>query len=288
MLTDEQVAEFHRDGFLNGGRILDEDGVQELKDELERILTIGPEGFPEGTTPRPVLFHNMVGNRDPEKCVWQIVNIWEVSPVYERLMRHPFIVDAISRLTGADELMVWHDQIQYKPAGHGGVTGWHQDAPLWPIIRPMTPVSAWVALDDATVENGCMWMTPGSHSWGNHIEFLRTQAHLQQKEEFGNIEGFTPPDDAEVTTVAPRAWPVKAGEVSLHHSLTWHGSPFNHSDQQRRAIAMHYMTGEARFVAGGQHVMKTYVHVDDGELMSKAGPHFPSVMKNGQVLNAVS
>jgi ectoine hydroxylase-related dioxygenase (phytanoyl-CoA dioxygenase family) len=133
-----------------------------------------------------------------------------------------------------------------------------------------------------------MWMTPGSHSWGNHIEFLRTQAHLQQKEEFGDIEGFTPPDDAEVTTVEPRAWPVKAGEVSLHHSLTWHGSPFNHSDQQRRAIAMHYMTGEARFVAGGQHVMKTYVHMDDGELMSKAGPHFPSVMKNGQVLNAAS
>ena len=102
MLTDEQVAEFHRNGFLNGGRILDEDGVQELKDELDRILAIGPEGFSEGATPRPVLFHNMVGGRDPEKCVWQIVNIWEVSSAYERLMHHPYIVDAISRLTGAE------------------------------------------------------------------------------------------------------------------------------------------------------------------------------------------
>jgi ectoine hydroxylase-related dioxygenase (phytanoyl-CoA dioxygenase family) len=283
MLTEEQVADFHRDGFLNGGRILDERGVQELKDELDRILSIGPEGFPEGAS-RPVLFHNMAQGRDPEKCVWQIVNIWEVSSAYERLTRHPFIVDAISRLTNAHELMVWHDQIQYKPAGHGGVTGWHQDAPLWPIIRPMTPVSAWVALDDATVENGCMWMTPGSHKWGNQIEFLRTQAHLQQKEGFGDIEGFTPSEDAEITSVGPRPWTVKAGEVSLHHSLTWHGSPFNHSDQPRRAIAMHYMTGESRFVASGQHVMKAYVQMDDDELMSKAGPHFPSVMKNGQIV----
>ena len=66
-------------------------------------------------------------------------------------------------MTGADDLMVWHDQIQYKPPGYGGVTSWHQDAPLWPIIRPMTPVSAWIALDDAEEENGCMWMVPGSH-----------------------------------------------------------------------------------------------------------------------------
>ena len=178
MLTHEQVADFHRNGFLNGGRVLDDAEVQELRDELQRVLDTGPEGFPEGG-PRPVLFHNMVSEREPERCVWQIVNIWEVSDAYHRLIHHPAIVETISRLTEADELMVWHDQIQYKPPGYGGVTSWHQDAPLWPIIRPMTPVSAWVALDDATVENGCMWMTPGSHRWGNQIEFLRTQAHFE-------------------------------------------------------------------------------------------------------------
>ncbi len=281
MLTDSQVTEFHRNGFLNGGRILDDAGVQELRDELQRVLDTGPEGFPEDG-PRPVLFHNMVREREPERCVWQIVNIWEVSDAYHRLIHHPFVVEAIGRLTEADELMVWHDQIQYKPAGYGGVTSWHQDAPLWPIIRPMTPVSAWVALDDATVENGCMWMTPGSHRWGDQIEFLRTQSHLKHTEDFGRIEGFAPPAGADTTTVEPRPWPVMAGEVSFHHSLTWHGSPFNRSQQPRRAIAMHYMTGASRFVASGQHVMKAFVDLPDGAPMNRAGEHFPCVMKDGK------
>ena len=149
MLTHEQAAEFHRNGFLNGGRVLDDAEVQELRDELKRVLDTGPEGFPEGG-PRPVLFHNMVRDRSRSDASADREYLG-VSEAYHRLIHHPFIVEAISQLTKADELMVWHDQIQYKPAGYGGVTGWHQDAPLWPIIRPMTPVSAWVAMDDATL-----------------------------------------------------------------------------------------------------------------------------------------
>jgi ectoine hydroxylase-related dioxygenase (phytanoyl-CoA dioxygenase family) len=141
-------------------------------------------------------------------------------------------------------------------------------------------------MDDAVVENGCMWMVPGSHKWGNQIEFLRTQSHLQQVSEFDQIEGFTPPTDAEVTTVKPQPRIVKRGEVSFHHSLTWHGSPYNKSDMPRRAIAIHYMTGDARFVESGQHVMKEFVHMDDGELMSKAGPHFPFVCRDGEPVTA--
>ena len=281
MLTEAQIAEFLHNGFLNGGRILTDDQIQELKDELEDLLKRGPDDFAEDE-PKPVLFHNMTRDRDPGKCVWQIVNIWQVCSGYKRLIFHPLIVDAISRLTDATDLMVWHDQIQHKPAGYGGATRWHQDAPLWPIIRPMTPVSAWVALDDALEENGCMWMVPGSHKWGNQIEFLKTQHALDQVEDFGNIEGFTPPEHAEVQTVEPRPWPVKAGEVSFHHSLTWHGSPLNHSDRPRRAIAVHYMTGESRYVASGRHVMQEFVHIEDNELMSNAGDHFPFVYRNGE------
>lgn len=283
MLTDSQISQFDHDGFLNGGRILDDQQIEDLKNELDELLARGPDSF-AGKDPRPVLFHNMTQERDPEKCVWQIVNIWEVCDSYKALIHHPFIVDAISRLTQAKELMVWHDQIQHKPAGYGGVTGWHQDAPLWPIIKPMTPVSAWVALDDALQENGCMWMVPGSHKWGNQIEFLRTQSDLKEVGEFGGIKGFEPPDDAEVTTVTPRPWPVKAGEVSFHHSLTWHGSPFNLSDMPRRAIAIHYMTGESRYVASGKHVMQEYVHIDDDELMRNAGAHFPLVYQDGEAV----
>ena len=284
MLQTTQIDEFHCNGFLNGGRILNDEELDELRAELDRILGKGPDGFADDE-PQPVVFRDLNRGKDGEVSehpVWQIVNTWEASPAFERLLYHPFIVRAISQLTGQLDLMIWHDQIQYKPANFGGATRWHQDAPLWPIILPMTPVSAWIPFDDADEENGCMWMVSGSYKWGNQIDFLRTQRHLEQREEFDRIQGFTPPADAEIGVVEPRSWPIKKGEVSFHHSLAWHGSPFNRSERPRRAIAIHYMTGEARFVASGEHLMKQFVELKDGALMAEAGAHFPGVCRSGE------
>ena len=280
MLSDEQVAAFERDGFLNGGVLLDEEDVLELRSDLENVLEAGQNGFAEGA-PQPVSFRDLrsSGDKPSDSPVWQIVNIWEAAPAFERLIYHPFIVKVISQLTGMQDLQLWHDQIQYKPAETGGAATWHQDAPLWPIIKPMTPVSAWIPMDDADEENGCMWMVPGSHKWGNQIEFLRTNSELQKLEEFDRLERFETPNGAPVT---PAPWPVKKGEVSFHHSLTWHGSPFNESTRPRRAIAIHYMTGDARFDAGGNHVMKQFVDLADGAPMAQAGPHFPFVCRGGE------
>lgn len=280
MLSDKQIESFEREGYLNGGVLLDNDEVIELREALESVLEIGPDGF-EDDAPRPVSFRDLRSGGDgaSDSPVWQIVNIWEASPAFERLIYHPFIVKAISQLTGQQDLQVWHDQIQYKPAETGGATTWHQDAPLWPIIKPMTPVSAWIPMDDADEENGCMWMVPGSHKWGNQIDFLRTNGDLQKLEEFDRLAGFEAPDGAAVT---PRPWPVKKGEVSFHHSLTWHGSPFNESTRPRRAIAIHYMTGDAVFDAGGNHIMKQFVDLPDGAPMADAGPHFPTVSRGGE------
>ncbi|MEE2659214.1 MAG: phytanoyl-CoA dioxygenase family protein [Candidatus Latescibacterota bacterium] len=286
MLSEEQVQEFHEKGYLNGGLILQDDEVEELREELDRILKIGSDGFEEGE-PQPVSFRDLRGGGDGKASdtpVWQIVNIWEASEAYERLTYHPFINVAISQVTGHRDLQIWHDQIQYKPANEGGATTWHQDAPLWPIIKPMTPVSAWIPFDDADEENGCMWLVPGSHKWGNQIEFLRTQGHLQTREDFEKIEGFTPGDGADISDAKPEPWPVRKGEVSFHHSLTWHGSPTNPSPRQRRAIAIHYMTGEARYDMSGEHLMKQFVDLADQTPMSEAGPHFPVVCRDGHAM----
>ncbi len=283
MLTAQQAAEFHRHGFLNGGRVLGDEEVEELAAELDRVLERGADGF-SAAEPRPVLLRDLNAARPQSgpQPVWQVVNIWEASPAFERLLYHPAIVKAVSQLTAEPDLLIWHDQIQYKPAACGGATRWHQDAPLWPSIRPMTPVSAWIPFDDADAGNGCMWMVPGSHKWGNQIEFLRTQEHLRELEEMGDISGFTPPPGAEIGAVRPQPRPVARGEVSFHHSLTWHSSPTNASQRPRRAIAIHYMTGKARFVAAGGHLMGEFVDLEDGELMSAAGEHFPLVCKNGE------
>ena len=173
MLTEAQIAFFKANGFVNGGQVLSEAEVDELRAELERVIA----DKEAEDKPQPVRIVNLVG--DEAHPVWQIVNIWMASEPYKRLTSHPQITKGLAQLTDATELRIWHDQIQYKPAEIGGVNMWHQDAPLWPIIAPMTEVTAWVALDDVDEANGCMSMIPGSHLWGNHIDFLNTLENYQ-------------------------------------------------------------------------------------------------------------
>ena len=258
MLSEERVTAFHRDGFVNGGLAMNEQEVDDLRVELARV--IAEDGNED--VKQPVSLRNL--SRDDDHPVWQIVNIWEASSSFEALISKPKIVEEIAQLTGASTLKVWHDQIQYKPAETGGVNMWHQDAPLWPIIQPMTEVSAWVALDDVDEANGCMSMVPGSHEWGNQMSFIR---------ELDSYEAM--PDVFEEKPISVIRRPVRKGEVHYHHALTWHGSHANTSDRPRRAIVVHYMTEETRYVESGNHLMKPFVGVSDGEVM--AGEHFPVV-----------
>ena len=279
MLSDAQVREFDRNGCLIGGKVISDADVDELRRDLDRVIATHQAGGFADDQPKPVMISKW--GDPPESVIWQIVNIWEASPPFERLLYNRAVVEGLHQLTQADELQVWHDQIQYKPPRHGGINNWHQDAPYWPIIKPETPVTAWIALDDVDESNGCMWMVPGSHKWGNHIKRLE----INPQDKFFQIaDGFSPPADAEVQTVELKAWPVRKGEVSFHHSMTWHGSHKNHSDRPRRAIAIHVMTGEAVFVASGQHPMKKFVKLNDGEPMSRAGEHFPHILRGGRVV----
>ena len=109
-----------------------------------------------------------------------------------------------------------------------------------------------------------MSMVPGSHNWGNQMAFIRTLA---------NYEAM--PGEFEGRRVEVVRCPVKKGEVHYHHALTWHGSHANASNRPRRAIAIHYMTNETRYVASGEHLMKQFVTVADGEFLT--GDRFPLV-----------
>lgn len=258
MLDTTQIAQFQADGFLLSARVVDNDMVERLRGELDRV--INDQDKPG--VPQPVRLSNLGG--DAEAPVWQIVNIWRASDAYHQLIELPTIIEEVQQLTNARELRVWHDQIQYKPAKTGGVNMWHQDGPLWRILQPKTLVSAWIALDDVDQSNGCMSMVPGSHTWGDNN---------QQFQAMPDFDGL--PTEFQGRRVEPRRCPVPKGCVHYHHSLTWHGSHTNTSGQPRRAIAIHYMTEQTCYFANDTHVMKQYVQVQDGAKLE--GEHFPLV-----------
>ena len=248
-VSAEQIADYQRDGYLLLGQLLDQAGVQRLRDEMERVMA--DQG--RSDRPQPVMLRRWGGADDPQ-TIWQIVNIWQASPAFAELAQMPALAAAVAKLHGARELRLWHDQIQYKPAKNGGTNNWHQDSPYWPVLAPQDAITAWIALDDAGEDNGCMSMVPGSHRWGDQIELLHT------------IKDFKVlPEACGGERVESRLRPVPAGWVHIHHSLTWHGSHSNYSGRPRRAIALHFFGEDVRFRAAGNHVMKPFIQSADGE-----------------------
>lgn len=261
MLTAEQIATFKSRGYVKGPKILSDEQVDVLRDEVLRVIA----DRERADRTQPVLCHNM--NRDNTAPVWQIVNIWMASEPFRQLVLGDIVAPLVAQLIDAKELRIWHDQIQYKPAGGGGVNMWHQDSPYWGILTPKDQqVTAWIALDDVDVDNGCMKMVPGSQHWGNTIKFLQTLKDFDDMEKITEFQG---------RKVEVLACPVRKGEVHFHHSLTWHGSGRNMSGRPRRAIALHFLTEQSRYIAGGGHVMKQFVHVNDGDVVT--GKAFPLV-----------
>lgn len=262
MLTADQAAQFHRDGYLRGAKVLDDAFVDRLRDELARVL----EQRHRTDVKQPVLLRDLrTGEKEEsDSPIWQIVNIWEASDAYRELIFHPRATEEVAQLTGANELRVWHDQIQFKPAGKGGVNMWHQDWPYWDLLSQPAQVTAWFALDDVDADNGCMSMVPGSHKWGDQIEFLHKIKRFEDM-----------PREFNGRPIEVRLCPAKKGEVHYHHGLTWHGSQANVSERPRRAIAVHYMTENTCYLPG-QHPMNQFTgHLARGQKIE--GEHFPLV-----------
>ena len=136
------------------------------------------------------------------------------------------------------------------------------------LISPADLISAWVALDDVTLETGCLRFVPGSHRWGVH-RGLGTEEDFAPRYDPAQL-----PDGAEVRVECVE---VRKGECNFHHCLTWHGSAPNPTDHHRRAIAIHYMPAHIRYTAAGNHPMKPRVTVADGEILE--GEYFPTVYR---------
>jgi ectoine hydroxylase-related dioxygenase (phytanoyl-CoA dioxygenase family) len=276
--SKELLEAWRRDGFVNVGPMLNAVELAELRSEMDRFIDAAfSEGAPEARL--PFIARNL--SDVPGQSVHQFVNLWEVSPVFRRTISHPAIVEAAAALAGTDTLQVWYDQAQCKPPSTGGATEWHQDAQFWQPIRPSIALTAWIALDDAEVDNGCMWMVPGSHLWGDRAGELMAQRGRHSTETFGDLPPIEPPASAPAW-IAPRPCPVRAGEVHFHHCLTWHGSPLNRSARVRRAFGVHYLPTGVKFVGHPGHPLGSRIRLAEGAAMLEDPERFPVVYADGR------
>jgi ectoine hydroxylase-related dioxygenase (phytanoyl-CoA dioxygenase family) len=170
-------------------------------------------------------FHNNESS-DPGKVVFHSLGHWRLTPAFHDVLWNPAFVMASYQLLGYKAVRFWHDQLFCKPAKHGGVVAWHQDYSYWTVTKPMAHLTCWIALDDSSVENGCLYYVPGSHKWN-----LLPRTGLT-----GNMEEIrTVLDGEQLAEFRPVPCEVKRGHCVFHHPLTVHGSYENRTDRQRRA-----------------------------------------------------
>jgi ectoine hydroxylase-related dioxygenase (phytanoyl-CoA dioxygenase family) len=221
-LTDEQVAHFHREGYVAGIRILSDEQVETLRAELATLVP--------GTHPGQGYFYEFNSNEspDPSRVLFHALGAWRITPGFHDLLWHPaFTVPASQLFDGA--VRFWHDQLFCKPAEHGGVVAWHQDYSYWTRTGPMAHLTCWIALDDATAANGCLQYVPGSHRWdllpitglAGDMDAIQTVLSDEQRRDF-----------------RPRAIELPRGYASFHHPLMVHGSYENRTCGPRRATVV--------------------------------------------------
>jgi phytanoyl-CoA hydroxylase len=265
---DALAATYERDGYLNGGAVLSAAELEVLKADLDRV--IDQQG--RAGVPQPYRITQMGGS--PTTPIWQVVDIWLASAAFASLLRNERIMTIAARLLESRSVRLWHDQIQYKVAGGGGVNWWHQDHPYWNVIGPAEEVlTAWIAIDDAGTDNGCMSMVPGSHKLGDNIRFLEGLNDGRRDHSATSIAAAIPAEHQGLVC-KPEAREVKAGHVHFHHSYAWHGSHANPSTRPRRAIALHLMSERCVAIGGKvHHLKKPEIPVAVGDMVQ--GPLFP-------------
>ena len=235
MLSQQQIEQFWRDGYLVAENAVTTGQLQALRRELagwveESRAHAAPFG-PPTIDGRPRF--DMGEEHSAERpALRRVNNPSDTSPVYRDVIQNAAMVDMVTDLIGPD-VKFHHCKINVKLPGSKTEVGYHQDFAYTPHTNDDI-VTALLMLDDMTLENGCLTVVPGSHRGPLHSLF-----------ENGTFVGYI---DAETAArMRPAQLPITgvAGSVCLMHTRLVHGSDANRSGQPRGLYICVYTAADA-------------------------------------------
>lgn len=138
MLTQEQVAEYNERGYVTPDFRLPETTLEKIRGLHNELVAKHPEFY----------------NYCPTLLAYQTA--------FLEVAKDEQIVSMVTQLIGPD-VALWNSSFFAKPAKGGQETPWHQDGEYWP-IEPLATCTVWIAIDRATLDNGCLQVIPGSHT----------------------------------------------------------------------------------------------------------------------------
>lgn len=164
----------------------------------------------------------------------------DLDPVFDAFSHGPALAELAADL-GLQQPRLWQSMLIFKQPGIGGEVKWHQDASFLHDDR-LSVTTFWFALEDATLDNGCLWLQPGGHRGPLRERFERD----------GNAVRMQPLDPLPWPAHGSAdllALPVPAGTLVVLHGLMPHWSAANRSARSRQAYTLHATDGRARYAA---------------------------------------
>ena len=225
-LSAAEVQDYRQRGFVVPRYRLPEARVAALRRTVERLISENP-----GIRPEHLVSVHIEGRNSEGVCG---------SADFLQLAREPAILDMVEQIIGPD-IVLWGCQVFCKPAGDGMEVPWHQDGHYWP-IRPLATCTVWIAIDDSTVENGCLRVIPGSH------QGQRSYDHYKDEREALTLNRAVVHGQFDETTAVDLV--LEAGQMSLHDVYLIHGSNPNPSGKRRAGVALRYMPATSHFDRG--------------------------------------
>lgn len=211
--TPQQTAFYAEQGYLKFGRIFTEREMDTLRGHVDEMIAALPEG-----------------KRPEEMDVPHFQDPWLF-----RYLADDRVLDVIEDFIGPD-IVLWSSHFIAKPRGNGRAVPWHTDGAYWnKRLEPMEVITLWLAVDESTVENGCMRVIPESHR--------KFKAHIDSYQAVDKSENVfharIPPELIEEDKSVNLDLAV--GECSFHDAWTVHGSNPNFSEKRRCGYTMRYM-----------------------------------------------
>lgn len=226
-INDYNIAFYKEYGYLIAPSFLVKEEIEELKKETTAIFR-GERGYVEGMLP-------VEPNESDSEVLKKYVAIHfphKISQVIHGFLFQQRIVDVLVKIVSPN-VKCMQSMLFVKGPGKAG-QAWHQDEFYIP-TRDKSLIGAWIAIDDATVDNGCLWIIPGRPGW------------MMKRVPNGSNE-YADVDTIDVAAFKGEAIPVEvnSGSVVFFNGYTLHSSQRNKTtDCFRTALVNHYMSAES-------------------------------------------
>ena len=259
---------WHDNGFVIAERLLDINRITELHDAFDDLFH---GRFETGVQPDEVNWQH--GTGDPS-LTRQICNGWKADRRIARVVLNNTLGELVGTLMDWPGVRIMIDNVLWKPAGARSLAH-HQDSAFLSWFTPSDLCTCWIALDTTSANGGTLELVKGSHRWA----LGKPEGEFHGPEDYREHMNKAAMAENETVEIVPVE--VAAGGGSFHHGHTWHGSGENRGKEPRRAIVLHAMRSDVRYVPTKLHegigpIYGRYRNLANNEMNEE---HFPIIWR---------